>query len=160
MPSLFSTDAYTHKTKVLSLDEKKTYMPVSIEAAAGGPDIHNWVKTGALEAIVTGINVNMESRTQFTPTLGIAVYAYTFGENLVDITISGLGYTPCGTEDPTIDKLIKFWDTNNVGKHGKPCRITINKTTYKAYLLAGEIGESEQLPGMYPFKFVFKGVLA
>lgn len=159
MASIFSTEGLEHKTQVLQLEPGTRFMSVYIEPAAGGPDIVNGDKSTGLEAIVTGYNITAETRTQFTPTLGFAVYAYTFGENLVDITISGLGYTPCGSDDFTIDKLIKFWDDNNVAKHGKPCRIVINKTTYKAYLLASEIGESEQLLGMYPFKFVFKGVL-
>lgn len=159
MASIFSTDALEHRTQVLQLEPGARFMTVYIEPAAGGPAIQNGDKTGALSAIVTGYNIAAAARTQFTSTLGVSVYAYTFGENLVDIIISGLGYTPCGSDEFTIDKLIKFWDDNTVAKHGKACRLVINKTTYKAYLLESEIGESEQLLGMYPFKFLFKGVL-
>lgn len=164
MASLFCTPDRYDKTNVLLLDEGETYFPVKIIPIAGGdPLTNNKLHENSINAIVSNLNIECSTRTQFVSTLGIDIYAYTFGETLDTLTISGFGFMPCGTgdsgkSDNGFNDILNFWDVNNIGKHGKACTVYINDIMFKAYLVNAEIGSTEKLLGLFPFKFTFQAL--
>ena len=161
MASLFCTPDSYDKTKVLSLDNGETYFAVNITPVVGDKELNNSkLHEKGINAIVSNFNIESNTRTQFVSTLGIDVYAYTFGENLDQITISGMGFIPCGGSANGFNELIEFWSDNNIGRHGLFCKIVINGISYKAYLTDAEIGATERLLGIFAFKFIFQAVKA
>lgn len=159
MAGLFTSNGTHRRTDVVLL-EGDQYMPVRIEPVASGKPIsNNDMHRGAIEAFITGANLQCQSRTMENYTLGIDVYMYTFGESLWGISISGMGYVPCDSSTPSINDLIDFYDVNNIGKHGKYCRLILSDKVFKAYLTGCEIGATSEALGIFPFKFDFKGLL-
>jgi len=156
MASLFCTPDRYDKTKVLLLDDGTTYFNVKIIPVASAKEVNNTRNhENGINALVSNINIESDTRTQFIPTLGTDIYAYTFGENLDNISIGGLGFLPCGSDENGFTQLVDFWSKNNVGKHGRACILYIGDNVYKAYLIQAEIGITEQLLGVFPFKFTF-----
>ena len=171
MASLFTNSESYDRTSVVPLDDGTTYLHIRIIPAVSGskrinndnyPNKEN--DKNIIEAIVSNFNIHWGTRTQFTYTLGKDLYAYTFGENADEISISGLGFRPCNAKressNDALNDLIDFWEKNNMGKHGKYCKIQIDKNIYKAYLTDGEIGSTDQVPGIFPFKFNFTAILS
>lgn len=170
MASLFTNSESYDRTSVVLLDDGTTYLPVKIIPAEGDKKINNdnypdkEKDSSIINALVSSFNIQWNTRTQFTSTLGVRIYAYTFGESMDEISISGMGFRPCTATSEkeanvALDDLIDFWETNNIGKHGKYCKIIIDKKIYKGYLISGEIGCTDQLTGVFPFKFIFNAVL-
>lgn len=158
MASLFSTAENYDKTAVLLLDDGETYFPVRVYPISGDPLTNKTLHEGSINALVSNLNIESATRTQFISTLGIDIYAYTFGETLDTITISGLGFIPCDGSSNGFNDLVDFWEDNNIGKHGLACIIYINGITFKAYLVNAEVGSTEKLLGLFPFKFTFQAL--
>ena len=158
MAGLFTSNGKQRRTNIVLL-EGDQYMPMRIEPVSGQPINNENFHNGAIEALISGANFSCTSRTMQNYTLGIDVYLYTFGEALWNISISGMGYIPCDSDNPSINDLIDFYDVNNIGKHGKYCTLIISNKVFKAYLTGGEIGATNEALGLFPFKFEFVGLL-
>ena len=158
MAGLFTSDDKQNRTDIVLL-EGDQYMPVRIEPVSGPPIHNDNYHEGAIEAFISGANFNSSARVSQNFTLGTDVYLYTFGEALWDISISGMGYIPCDSDNISFNDLVDFYDVNNIGKHGKYCTLIIANKTFKAYLVSCEIGASNESLGVFPFKFQFMALL-
>lgn len=169
MASLFTNSKSYDRTSVVQLDDGTTYLPVKIIPYLG-KEINNdsypekEKDSTIINALVSSFNIHWGTRTQFSYTLSTDIYAYTFGENMDELIISGIGFRPCTVNDErnankSLEDLIHFWEINNIGEYGWYCTIKIGTNIYKAYLVEGEIGATDQVPGIFPFKFTFNAIL-
>jgi hypothetical protein len=83
---------------------------------------------------------------------------YTFGENFIDVTISGriyLGPFPV-TSNAYIRLLERFFEDHHVGRSTKPVHFVEDHTVYPVYLTGFSAGQPD--PTFYEVPFVFKAI--
>ena len=74
-----------------------------------------------INAIITGMSLEMSGNYQFLHTVNDFIYFYAFGDRVGQLSISGIGFVkPCGenTKRPPILSLYDYYMTNRASKRG------------------------------------------
>lgn len=161
--SIFNTKESVNRTKPIQLDsEGQPIFKVVIQQTGGGDAYTNDHQADSLPfmGIVLQVSINTASRTTWTHTLGKAVFAYTFGTEVYDIIIGGVGFIKCNETQDGFSKAFDFYKDNNIAAEGKYCKIILGKKNFNGYLMSSSITTAPDPAEMcaFPFKFMFKAV--
>lgn len=78
------------------------------------------VDGGPLNALVTGMTLELSGNYQFLHTLNELVYFYAFGDRVGSLTLTGLGFTAAcpGTSKGAILSMYNYYQSNRAAKSG------------------------------------------
>lgn len=125
---------FSHAPGVVSVLQDLA-VPASVQLFSVSPNIG----LGGERVIATGIGVRPGANFQFQYSLNKLIYAYVFGDKMIDTSISGLLFTnvcESNAGGDGVSTLLDYYRQNKISSRAEPILITLGagRTVLRAFL--------------------------
>lgn len=112
--------------------------------------------------IVTKLDYKQATNTQFQQSLENIIYVYSFGDQMGDLTVSGMAFPRvCGDGNVNgISELFSFYKSNRVSKEVSALRITFAKEVIRGFLVSMALSTVDPSAGIHTFSLLLKTIPA
>lgn len=92
-------------------------------------------------ALISGIDYGQAVNVQFQSSLGRAVYAYVFGDNMGQLTVQGIAFhgTCQNRGSSGIVEILEYYAANRASKIQDPVTVTLGDTVITGFLVASSV---------------------
>lgn len=108
------------------------------------------------DAIITNGGIVEHGNYQFMHTVSETIYAYVFGDRIGELRVGGVCFaSTCGSEVSGIQRIVKAYRRNRIGKAGSEVQVSFGEIDFKAFLtsMSLEIADAELNIGQWVFTF-------
>jgi hypothetical protein len=107
--------------------------------------------------IITRINSEQRTNTQFQQSLENVIYVYSFGDQIGDLQISGLAFPRrCKDDKNGIQELIKFYREHRVSRRVQRVQITFANEVINGFIVGMALSTVDASSGAHNFNLLLK----
>lgn len=116
--------------------------------SGGAPGVLSIEGNGKLESltgvVITSIGVNQQVNIQFAPSLQKIIYAYSFGDRMGAVEVSGIAFNKVcqgGNSAGYVgaSNLFKYYDKNRAVNEGRLMKVSIGKLALQGFLTSSRL---------------------
>lgn len=138
-------------TVIALADPTDTAFPIALQG---------WGNALSMKSIITDLAIARQGNCNFSHTLKDSIYAYSFGERIGQMRISGLSFASmCGTDSTTgVEAVLNYYNQNRIVAAKSPITVAIGTTAagrFRGFLvgLNIEISRPEARLAQYSLMF-------
>jgi hypothetical protein len=106
--------------------------------------------------LITNIAYSQRTNTQFQQSLENIIYAYSFGDQPGDLTISGFAFFRTCDSGNGISNLLKFYKDKRISNNFDKITVTLADEVINGYLIAMTLNTSDPSAGIHSFSLLLK----
>lgn len=108
--------------------------------------------------IISNVQYGQTSAAQFQRSLGNTIYVYSFGDEMGNLTISGLAFPRTCDDKNGLREVLEFYRNNRVAKSVARIRITFADETIDGFLVAMSMATADVSSGVHSFQLLLRSI--
>ena len=108
--------------------------------------------------IVTAVQYGQSTATQFQKSLDNTIYVYSFGDEMGNITVSGMAFPRTCNGQNGLREVLEFYRVNRVSRSVDSVRITFADETIEGFLMAMSMSTADAASGTHAFQLLIRSI--
>ena len=118
-------------------------------------------RTFVTQALITGVTYSQRTNTQFQQSLDNVIYVYSFGDQMGDLTLTGLAFArACDGRDNGVSNVQKFYREHRVSQRVSNLEVVFANEVIRGYLVGLSMNTVDPSSGLHQFNLLLKTIPA
>lgn len=116
-------------------------------------------QTFVTNALITGVNYAQRTNAQFQQSLDNVIYVYSFGDQMGDLTLSGLAFSrSCDGKENGVANVQRFYRDYRVSYNLSAIKVVFADEVIRGYLIGLGMNTVDPSSGLHNFNLMIKTV--